>query len=75
MNEVSEVGIYPKPVLRPVITGDEHGLFCKFMKMEPSVFKSTKSEDAFEFLINYRERLHKMGIVDRYVLEFVSFRP
>lgn len=33
--------------------------------MKPPVFYATKSEDAYEFIIDYRERLHKMDLVKR----------
>lgn len=55
------------------MTDDEHGLFYKVIKMKPLIYWGTKYEDAFYFMIYCPESLHKMGVVKRYGVEFVSF--
>ncbi|XP_069144388.1 uncharacterized protein [Solanum lycopersicum] len=48
------------------MTSDQHELFTKFLKLKPSVFKGAESEDAYDFLVNCNELLHKMDIVARF---------
>lgn len=43
------------------------------MKINPPLFKGIEFKDAFEFLIYFHDCLHKMGIVVKYGMEFVSF--
>lgn len=42
--------------------------------MKPPIFYDTESEDSYEFIINYKERLHKMWEVERYGVDFVIFQ-
>lgn len=44
------------------------------MKMKPLVFQGIDSKDVFEFLIDYHENLHKMGIMEMYDVEFEIFQ-
>ncbi|XP_069144508.1 uncharacterized protein [Solanum lycopersicum] len=55
---------------------DQHGFFIKFLKLKPPVFKGAKSEDAYDFLVDFHELLHKIDIVERFSVEFgpISFR-
>ena len=55
------------------MTNDQHELFSKFLKLKPPVFKSAETEDAYDFLVNGYELLHKMGIVGRFGIEFVTY--
>ena len=50
------------------MTSDQHELFSKFFKLKPPVFKGAESEDAYDFLVDCHELLHKMGIVEHSVL-------
>lgn len=52
------------------MTNDEHGIFCKFIKMKPLIFQGIESEDDFELLIDGFEWLHKMDIIEKYGVEF-----
>ena len=56
------------------MTCDQHDLFIKFLKLKPPVFKGVEFEDAYDFLIDCHELLHKMGIVGRFGVEFVTYQ-
>lgn len=62
-----------RQIMGLVMTGDEHDLFCKFIKIKQPIFPSTESKDAGDFIIDCHERLHKMGLVKSYVVELVTF--
>ena len=55
------------------MTNDKHELFTKFLKLKPLVFKGAKSEDAYDFLVDCHELLHKMGIIERFGVDFVTY--
>ena len=44
------------------------------MKLKPPVFKGAKSEDAYDFLVDCHELLHKMDIVEQFGVEFVTYQ-
>lgn len=53
---------------------DNHELFSKIFKMNLSVFHSTESKDAYDFIIDCHERLYKMDVVEMYYVELVTFQ-
>ena len=55
------------------MTSDQHKLFSMFLKLKPPVFKGAESKDAYYFLVDFHELLHKMGIVERFGIEFVTY--
>lgn len=55
------------------MTRGENDLFYKFLKMKSPKFHGTKSEYAYEFIIDYHESFHKLVVVERYGVGFVSF--
>ena len=56
------------------MTGDQHELFTKFLKLKPPVFKGAESDYANDFLVDCHELLHKMDIVERFRVEFVTYQ-
>ena len=66
-----EIGMFPRLTTGPIMTNDQHELFSKFLKLKPPVFKGAESEDA---LVDCHELLHKMGIVERFGVEFVTYQ-
>ena len=73
MDASLEIGTFPRLTAGPVMTNDQHELFSKFLKLKPPVFKGAESEDAYDFLVDSRELLHKMGIVEQFGVEFVTY--
>ena len=63
MDASLEVGTFPRLTTGSIMTGDQHELFIKFLKLKPPVFKGAESEDAYDFLFDFHELLHKMDIV------------
>ena len=74
MDASLEVGTFPRLTTGSIITSDQHELFTKFIKLKPPVFKGAKSEDAYDFLVDCHELLHKMDIVERFGAEFVTYQ-
>ena len=64
MDASLEIGTFPRLTTGPIMTNDHHELFSKFLKLKPPVFKAAESEDAYDFLVDCHELLHKMGIVE-----------
>ena len=73
MDASLEIGTFPRLTTGPIMTNDQHELFSKFLKLKPPVFKGAESEDAYDFLVDCHELLHKMGIVERFGVEFVTY--
>ncbi|XP_069144485.1 uncharacterized protein [Solanum lycopersicum] len=74
MDASLEIGTFPRLTTGPVMTNDQHELFSKFLKLKPSVFNGAESEDAYDFLVDCHELLHKMGIVEWFGVEFVTYQ-
>ncbi|XP_059315758.1 uncharacterized protein LOC132066467 [Lycium ferocissimum] len=46
----------------------------RFRKLELPRFSSTSSEDAYEFILDMHELLHRMGIVETHGVDYVSYQ-
>ena len=74
MDASLEIGTFPRLTSGPIMTSDQHELFSKFLKLKPPLFKGAESEDAYDFLVDCHELLHKMGIVEQFGVEFVTYQ-
>ncbi|TMW80162.1 hypothetical protein EJD97_023341, partial [Solanum chilense] len=74
MDASLEIGTFPRLTTGPIMTSDQHELFTKFLKLKPPVFKGAESKDAYDFLVDCHELLHKMDIVERFGVEFVTYQ-
>ncbi|TMW80152.1 hypothetical protein EJD97_023514, partial [Solanum chilense] len=74
MDASLEIGTFPRLTTGPIMTNDQHELFSKFLKLKPPVFKGAESEDAYDFLVDCHELLYKMGIVEWFGVEFVTYQ-
>ena len=73
MDASLEIGTFPRLTTGPIMTSDQHKLYTKFLKMKPPVCKGAESEDAYDFLVDCHELLHKMDIKERFGVEFVTY--
>ena len=74
MDAPLDIGTFPRLTTRPIMTSDQHEFFSKFLKLKPPVFKGAESEDAYDFMVDCHELLHKMGIVEWFGVEFVTYQ-
>lgn len=49
-----------RPLLGPVMTGNE----LEMLNVKPLVFHGSESDDEYEFILYFFERLYKLGIVN-----------
>ena len=74
MDASLEIGTFSRLTTGPIMTSDQHELFTKFLKLKPPVFKGAESEDAYDFLVDCHELLHRMDIVERFGVEFLTYQ-
>ena len=74
MDASLEIGTFPCLTTGPIMTNDQHEILSKFLKLKLPVFKGAESDDAYDLLVDCHELLHKMGIVERFGVEFVTYQ-
>ena len=74
MDPSLEIRTFPRLTTGPIMTNDQHELFSKFLKLKPPVFKGAESKDSYDFLVDCHELLHKMGIVEWFGVELVTYQ-
>lgn len=55
------------------MTGNEHKILTMFLKLNPLFYLGYKNEDVYEFVLNFYERIHKLGIIHQHEIEFLTF--
>lgn len=73
LDKASGIDVFPRLILGSGMNSTEHDLLIKSLKIKPPIFHGTDTEDVFESISDYYERLHKMSIMQQHVIEFVTF--
>ena len=74
MDASLEIGTFARLTTGTIMTSDQHEIFSKFLKLKHPVFKGAESEDAYDFLVDCHELLHKMVKVEQFGVEFVTYQ-
>lgn len=61
-----------RPYSGSIMTGNGHDMLTMFLKIKPPIFLGSKTEDTYEFILNYYETLHKLGIFINMGFSFYS---
>lgn len=73
MNEASGTDVFPHLIFCSIMIGMKQSFLTTFLKIKPPTFQVIEPEDAFEFIIDCYNSLHKMGIIKKHRVEFMIF--
>lgn len=63
-----------RPLLGSVMYINDHAMFTMFLNLKFLVFHGSETKDAYDFIVDYYERLHMLCTLSQHGMDFVSFQ-
>lgn len=60
-------------IIGTVMSFDDPKRFKRFTHLVPPRFNDVVDEDAYEFLINYRDKLHNLGLLELHKVTYTTY--